>query len=515
MLNQLTHKQSTSLLDPTPISSIFCGHSSLLESLSSVTKYSKADSFNPLSLISTSNVEELQKLEVSNWNNENSLISTDSSLSTFWINTRILAGTLRADTFNVSPYDRRVVISGNGNVDFGQGWRDLLNLSHISYTQVSLNFANDQGGVVFNPGNGNRVFDAINFGTGQQILFEGIESIQFAEGIIDLTIQPNDPLFGQQWNLHMMGVHTAWRFTTGSADVMIGVQDTGLSVDFNGSIHPDLHDTIWLSNQVIDDTLSNHGTSVQGIISARSNNGFGMSGINWNSQTFNIDVLGDEFGDLSIANATQSMIAQAGSNGKRLVINMSLGTLNSFGINCDRQLEQIVKNNPDVLFVIAAGNQGHLGIEGISSPAFLARSYSNVIAVGAAWGAQDYYGYPTVPGDRISYQNWWGSQYGDGLTLMGPAEVIAPLLKLTMYGTYQFDYSNLFNGTSAATPNVAGVASLVLSANYNLSAAQVREILSQTAVDVGYKGYDKLTGYGFVNADAAVRRAMAIGRGYA
>jgi serine protease len=59
------------------------------------------------------------------------------------------------------------------------------------------------------------------------------------------------------------------------------------------------------------------------------------------------------------------------------------------------------------------------------------------------------------------------------------------------------------------------VASLVLSANPYLSAAQVRQILAQTSIDVGQLGYDKLTGSGVVNADAAVRRAMAISRGYA
>ena len=72
-----------------------------------------------------------------------------------------------------------------------------------------------------------------------------------------------------------------------------------------------------------------------------------------------------------------------------------------------------------------------------------------------------------------------------------------------------------FNGTSAATPNVTGVASLVWSANPNLSATQVKQILSQTAYDLSVPGYDTVYGSGFVNADAAVRRAMALGYGAA
>ncbi|PSB14041.1 hypothetical protein C7B65_26795 [Phormidesmis priestleyi ULC007] len=60
---------------------------------------------------------------------------------------------------------------------------------------------------------------------------------------------------------------------------------------------------------------------------------------------------------------------------------------------------------------------------------------------------------------------------------------------------------------------MAGVASLVWSANPNLTATQVQTILSGTAYDLGARGYDPVYGSGFVNADAAVRRAIAIGAG--
>jgi serine protease len=424
------------------------------------------------------------------------------------INTRILAGSLRADTFTTSLSDRLTVVSGNGNVDFGLGLFDTLNLSNISVQQVSINWASQSGGLVFNAGHGNQVFDAISFSTGQSILFEGIEKVQFAEGVIDLTVQPNDPLFDQQWNLHMMGVHTAWRFTTGSENVMVGVQDTGLTIDFSGFLHPETNETLWFGGQVIDDERNNHGTEVQGIISAKTNNGLGMSGINWNSDVINIDVLGEEVGDLEISAATQVMINQARSLGKRLVINMSL-SMDARDPDLSL-LEFAIQNNPDVLFVIAAGNNGHLGQAGIANPAVFAQNYGNVIAVGASWGSHAWGGQATNPGDRINYAGWWGSQYGFGLTLMGPSEVVAPTFEQG-----QFNYTDRFNGTSAATPNVTGVASLVLSANGNLSAAQVKQILSETAVDVGFVGYDIYTGHGFVNADSAVRRSMAIARGYA
>ncbi len=65
-------------------------------------------------------------------------------------------------------------------------------------------------------------------------------------------------------------------------------------------------------------------------------------------------------------------------------------------------------------------------------------------------------------------------------------------------------------GTSAATPLAAGVAALVKAANPNLSPAQIRTILQQTAQDIGKPGYDPLFNFGLVNATAAV--AAATGR---
>jgi serine protease len=456
-----------------------------------------------------------------------SLLSPTSSPNTFTVNTSLIAGTLRADRFTVSNGVSRTVISGNGNVDFGSGWRDMLDLSNVFSTSVNFNLTNSQtGGVAFNTGTGTRIFDAINFQNGQQILFEGIDQIRFADGVLNLSVTPNDPLFSQQWNLHMMGVQNAWRFTTGSSRVMVGIQDSGLGVNQFGATHSDIdmRRTTFFSTNIADE-ISNpkfgHGTGVQGIIAAASNNGIGMAGINWNSQTFHIDVGQVGF---NLAPPTQAMINQARSTGQRLVINMSLSASTS------PEFEQLVASSQnDVLFVIASGNEN---ANQINNPAWFANRYSNVVAVGASWGRFDSSGNGRIPGDRISYgfpPNGWGSNYGSGLTVMGPSEVISTKASRNPFnGAVTFDYYDYvndasrrsdpkdgFNGTSAAAPNVAGVASLVWSANPFLSAGQVKQILSQTAVDLGVRGYDTVTGSGFVNADAAVRRAMAIARGWA
>jgi subtilisin family serine protease len=428
----------------------------------------------------------------------------------------IVSGTLRADTFTFTPGYLRTVFIGNGNVDYGAGRRDEIDLSTVSYGTVTFNLANTNGGgVVFDLGNGNhRIFDALTLNDGKEILFEGIERIRFADRTLDLSVTPNDPLFNQQWNLHMIGVHHAWRFTTGSSNVLIGIQDSGLGVDSQNDVHQeiDIRRTTFLPSNYRDEfaKTTSHGTAVQGIIAAKSNNGSGIAGINWNSNVFHIDVLHNHDGnDLSLHDAAQKMINEANRLGQRLVINMSLSSSrSSFGENLHPDLEGVVSKNPNVLFVISSGNEGHLGRSGIASPAFLASKYKNVMAVGAVYGPTNSYGQKTTPGTRTYY-----SQYGTGLTLMAPSEVLTTIAS-NATGSVTFDYDR-FNGTSAAAPHVTGVASLIWSVNPNLTAAQLKTIMSETA----YKGvpdYSKdYYGSGVVNADAAVRRAMAMARGSA
>jgi len=472
---------------------------------------------NPLTVqqidLIASNIEESKNIE-----DPLIIISNNQPLQTDINKIKTLKGTLRADTFTIETGYNLTIISGNGNLDFGSGSKDLLDLSHINYSSTNLNLAGmTNGGFIYEPGNGNRVFDAINFNDGNQILFEGIDTVKFADGTLELSVIPNDPLFNKQWNLHSMGVHNAWAFTTGINNVLIGIQDTGLAADLNNYIHPDLRNTFIFGQDNYRDDFSfgniSHGTSVQGIIAANSNNGIGMSGINWNSPVFNIDILGNDEADRDIIEAVQTAIDRAKNQTKRLIINFSLAWGNSFDqTNLFPALNQLVADNQDVLFLIAAGNEGNKEQIGLSYPATLAKLYNNVISVGASWGTQDFFNQPTTPGERINYANWWGSQYGEGLTVMAPSEVVATYALDSGEFDYWANNKAGFNGTSAAVPNVTGIASLVWSANPNLTANQIKEIISQTAYDLGEPNYDIFYGYGFVNADAAVRRAVALSR---
>ncbi|MEM7555351.1 MAG: S8 family serine peptidase [Cyanobacteria bacterium P01_A01_bin.84] len=421
---------------------------------------------------------------------------------------RYIEGNFWAETFTYDSNYSTNIFSGNGAVNYNTGAREVLNLSSISSNSVSINLANTRnGGVVYNPGDGARVFDEIKFQDGKQILFESLDAVIFADTIIYSSVAPNDPSFNQQWNLHMTSTHNAWRFTQGNNNVLVGIPDTGLGTGQNGNIHQDLRSVSSTSDKYSDEWSGfSHGTSVAGTIAAKSNNGEGIAGINWNSPYYMVDVVGNDAGDEDLAGAVEFIINQAKSNNQKAVINLSLVG------GYSTEFEQLIDNNQNnALFVIAAGNDNQ---STPASPADLAKNYNNVISVGAVWGSEDWYGKRRNPGDRINYPNWWGPNYGSGLTLMAPSEFYTTKSELHSSGNYhEHTYDSKFNGTSAATPMVSGIISLLWSVNGNLTSTQIKSILSETATDVGASGYDAQNGHGVINADKAMRRAIAIARG--
>ncbi len=137
---------------------------------------------------------------------------------------------------------------------------------------------------------------------------------------------------------------------------------------------------------------------------------------------------------------------------------------------------------------------------------------------------------------KAAYSNW-----GDEILVCAPSDNFHPLdfSVLPGRGVWTTDneqfgegftggsrFTGWFGGTSSATPLVAGVAALVISANPDLTAAQVREILEETADKIvddeadpvlgrhggtyDENGHSPWFGYGKANAAAAVTRAAAL-----
>ena len=154
------------------------------------------------------------------------------------------------------------------------------------------------------------------------------------------------------------------------------------------------------------------------------------------------------------------------------------------------------KNN-DVLFVTSAGN-GYGGI--ITFPATLASSYDNVIAVTG-----------TNNDDLLGEFSSTGAE----ATISAPGESVYSTMPnyQVYFNSHDYNYTqnySVMSGTSMASPYVAGVASLMLSVNQNLKPHQIKEVLRNTAVDLGVYGRDNLYGSGRIDAYRAVKASQIL-----
>lgn len=176
---------------------------------------------------------------------------------------------------------------------------------------------------------------------------------------------PNDARFSELWGLDNVGqvvngvrgvagadidAPAAWEATTGSRDVKVAVVDSGVDLT-----HPDLgpnliggYDFVDRDNQPFD--LVNHGTHVAGTIGARGNDGYGVTGVNWNVSMIPIRVLG---GDGLGTNATIAEGMRYAVDQGAHVVNLSLG-----GPAFSQTLYDVIADSPQTLFVAAAGNDG-------------------------------------------------------------------------------------------------------------------------------------------------------------
>jgi hypothetical protein len=278
-------------------------------------------------------------------------------------------------------------------------------------------------------------------------------------------------LGGNNWGADLVKAPETWAKGYTGQGVVVAVLDTG--VDYN---HQDLSSNIWTNskeiagngkdddgNGYIDDyygwnfdgnnnstlDVNGHGTHVSGTI-AGVNNGYGVTGIAYNSKIMPVKVLDDE--GLGSYSAIANGIYYAVDNGAD-VINLSLG-----GGRSNDTLQKAIEyaSSKGVIVVMAAGNDGG------SQPAYPARYAKNYgLAVGAVDQNKNLADFSNRAGaDRLAY-------------------VTAP--GVNVYSTLPGNEYASYSGTSMATPHVAGVVALMLSANPNLSDAQVRQILAETS----------------------------------
>jgi subtilisin family serine protease len=325
---------------------------------------------------------------------------------------------------------------------------------------------------------------------------------------------PKDPLAGEQWNLLNseqqscyrasadIGVLDAWDVTRGDPNVVVAVLDSGMDLD-----HPDLEaqlyprgDADWnftLDRSLIPADGVGHGTNVAGIVAAIADNALGVSGVAPGCRLMPLKIDGLEF-VLNMVEAMEYISAfQIAHPELRLVANGSVRT-GPFSMAVQDAAATAVAAGVPLFFATGNANQGT-----VDFPA----SLTETIAVGAS-APDDSRKSPLGCGGGL-----WGSNHGSALDIVAPGVNLPSTDIAGPPGEANGDFNPAFGGTSAASPVAAAVAALMLSVNPDLTPAELRALLLETAddqvgdVDEDTQGWDRFMGWGRVNAARAVRAA--------
>ncbi len=293
-------------------------------------------------------------------------------------------------------------------------------------------------------------------------MLPNIESIE-EDFVISTAEQTPD------WGIARTGAPGAWASDYTGDGVKIAVVDTGIAA------HEDLKPVAGGASMVSYTTSysddNGHGTHVAGIINA-INNGIGSVGIAPGSALYAVKVL-DRDGSGYISNVAAG-VDWAITNGMD-IINLSLGSSRS-STTLKRAVDSAYSKG--ILVVAAAGNTGNSAGTGdnVQYPA----KYDSVIAAAAT----------DINDKRATFSS-------TGSTVEAAAPGVGIL------STYTGNQYVSLSGTSMAAPYVSGNLALIMDAFPDLSAAEVRAKLRETAFDLGAAGKDPLYGYGLIQAPAA------------
>ncbi len=352
-----------------------------------------------------------------------------------------------------------------------------------------------------------------------------------------------DPQYDKQWALVNMKVggsgDSAWDkiddLDTKTQAIKVAVIDSGID-----NTHEDLQNKIVASdmktcnydtgdvetdcssanNGGLDDF--GHGSHVAGIIAASTNNSKGIAGVGWGAKLMALKVLDDT----GVGDPADMVIAiyYAVDHGAK-VINMSLGapeSLLSPGEISDLNTATKYARDNGVVIVAAAGNCGDASAAQNEScdykvnPVMYPARSDYVLAV-AAIGPDDKLSFYSESGDWVSVAAPGGSalNQGDPANCDTDTKTMCILSSMkdafcsTLHGFPGPANYCYLQGTSMASPNVAGIVALILAKNPNLSPDQVANILQSTADPNKPVGNTSATQYGAVNALAAVMAVSA------
>lgn len=324
------------------------------------------------------------------------------------------------------------------------------------------------------------------------------------------TDLPNDPMFNDQWALNNVGQNggkqkadigalLAWAKTKGTKKVVVAVLDTG--VDYT---HNDLVTNMWIrpdnvpaykddelgtindkhgfnANDNLSDPMdeNGHGTHCAGVIGAEGDNNEGIAGINWKVEIMPLKFLGKGgFGSTKDAIEAINYAVDRKRNGVNVrVISASWGSTQN-----SKALEDAIRaaGEEGILFIAAAGNDGSSNDKRPHYPSNY--KLPNVISV-AALDRND---------QLASFSNFGAKT----VHIAAPGKDIL--------STWLKDAYREASGTSMATPQVSGVAALILSTDPRMGVDKLRDRL--------LKSVDKLDSLnGKVETGGRLNAAKALG----
>jgi subtilisin family serine protease len=303
---------------------------------------------------------------------------------------------------------------------------------------------------------------------------QGVKSEEISVLIISVTKYSDDEFSKYQWQMGVLNMVNAWGITEGSSNVVVAVIDSGVDIT-----HEDIKHAIWknsdeITGNGIDDDNNGykddaygwdfvmnsnntiprgeHGTMVSSAIAAKKDNGIGIAGIAPNVKIMPLNIALEDGLSISV-DAANMAIKYAVDNGAD-IINLSFGGYDSNPYYADA-LQYAYDNN--VLVVAATGNDNIYLNTDPFAPACV--DLSNNVVIGVSSIDSNYL--------KSSFSN-----YGSSCTdLSAPGEFI-PLAIPASFGYYTYG-----DGTSFASPLVAGIAALVRSKNPTWNVEEVKYVL--------------------------------------
>ena len=312
----------------------------------------------------------------------------------------------------------------------------------------------------------------------------------------------------RQYAMKITKAVEAWEIQIGSRNVRIAVLDEGVDTD-----HPDLKDAVVGTFDATDDDTyqepngwDGHGTSCSGLALAAGNVETGVRGTGVGCSLLAVRIAYSQFKGGPWITSNEKIaraIAWARTNEASVISNSWGGGAPSGAIIEEFEAARTEgRNGLGCVIVIAAGNA--------FGPVQFPAKIPNVLAVSAS-NEFDQIKTPT----SLDGETWWGTCFGPEISVGAPG---VHNLTTDISGSDGYDATNYtpsFNGTSSATPIVAGACGLILSANPELTEQEVRTLVMQTADKVGEHPYvdagrNDFFGFGRLNVLAAITAAQAV-----